>query len=438
MYSNMVSRELFGTDGVRGQAGQYPLDDATIRQIGLAIAAQFGQPARSILLGRDPRQSSPHIAQVLAESIVAGGADVKIVGVITTPGLAYLTRQTVASTGVMITASHNPYTDNGIKVFTAKGEKLTDEQEVTLNTTIGQAEPSTQPGRATEAEKLLKEYENFLVASAGGLNLTGMSLAIDSANGSASGIAKRVFKRLSANVTALFDKPDGININDGCGATNLAALKAEVSRRSLAAGVALDGDADRLMLIDEQGREVNGDHILYILAVTGKHKGVVTTVMSNYGFESALTDKGIKLQRTAVGDRYVMDGLRQTGYRLGGEQSGHIILPQLLSTGDGLLAAVQTLAAVKSSGKSLAAWRDELIMLPQAIVNLKVTDKSAINNPKIKTLIDQAVTDMAGQGRILVRPSGTEPLLRIMAEGDAAEQVAQQLADKIDQVIKQL
>lgn len=433
-----MNRELFGTDGVRGKAGQYPLDDPTISQIGLAIAAQFSQPDAAILLGRDPRQSSPHIAEVLADALVAGGVDVKVVDVITSPGLAYLTRETASSAGVMITASHNPYTYNGIKVFTASGEKLTDEQEVNLNTAINRATPSAQPGRSANAEALLPQYENFLVASAGGLDLANIPIAVDSANGSASGIAKRVFKRLGASVTALFDKPDGVNINEGCGATNLATLKAEVIKRGSAAGVALDGDADRVVLIDQLGREVNGDHILYILAVTGKHKGVVTTVMSNYGFETALSQKGIKLQRTAVGDRYVMDRLHQTGYKLGGEQSGHIIIPKLLATGDGLLAAVQTLTAVQSSRKSLAQWRDELKMLPQAIVNLKVTDKGVIDNPIIKNLIDEEMADITGKGRILVRPSGTEPLLRIMAEGSDAEQVAQQLAAKIDQAIKQL
>src|SRR3990167_6566878 len=433
-----MGRELFGTDGVRGVAGQYPLDDATIGQVGLAIAQQFGKSGAPILIGRDPRQSSPHIAQILAKAINEGGVDVEVVSVITTPGLAYLTRETNASAGVMGTASHNPYTDNGIKVFTSKGEKLTDEQEASLNLAIGQAQPATQVGQSQTAEKLLKQYEDFLVASAGGENLANLSMAVDSANGSASGLAARVFKHLAIYVISLFDKPDGININDGCGATNIAALQTEVLKRKLDGGVALDGDGDRVVLVDAQGREFNGDHMLYILAVTGEQIGVVSTIMSNYGLETALADQGIKLERTAVGDRYVMEGLRRTGYKLGGEQPGHIILPELLATGDGLLAAVQTMMAVNASGKSLSQWRDQVELLPQAIVNLKVADKQVIANPKIKKIIEDEAADLAGRGRLLVRPSGTEPVLRIMAEGQNAKITAQAIAAKIEQAIKSL
>lgn len=427
-----MNRELFGTDGVRGKAGQYPLDDKTVGQIGLAIAKQFGQPGAPILLGRDPRQSSPHISQVLAAAITDGGPDVKNIGVITTPGLAYLTRESDASAGVMITASHNPYPDNGIKVFTAKGEKLTDQQEVALNTAIGQTQPAKKAGKQQKAEELIAQYEDFLVESADGAKLGGMSVIIDSANGSASGIAERVFNKLGAKVTAIFDQPDGKNINEGCGATNLKALKQKVGEAKVDVGIALDGDADRLLLVDSQGREVNGDHILYILAVAGNHKGVVATVMSNFGFEKSLGSRSIELVRTAVGDRYVMDGLRDSGYKLGGEQSGHIIMADLLSTGDGLLAAIQTLAAVKASGKSLAEWRDEVTMLPQFLINVELKD----DKPAAELLAEFSRTEtdnLEGQGRVLVRASGTELLLRVMVEGDSAEDIAETVVKRLKQ-----
>ncbi len=433
-----MTRMLFGTDGVRGRAGEYPLDDATVRQIGLAVAWQFGQPDKYILLGRDPRQSSPHIAEVLAEGLVNGGAKVKVIGVITTPGLAYLTIKTAAAAGVMVTASHNPYTDNGIKVFTPQGQKLTDQQEITLNAAIKNASPSNNLGAKEAAPDLLNDYVDFLVNSAQGANLAGLKIAIDSANGSASGLAERVFKRLGAAVTALFDKPDGRNINDGCGATNLLALQKEVSNKGLDAGVALDGDADRVVLVDDKGREVNGDHIMYILAVTAKRKGVVATIMTNHGLEAGLNARGIKLRRTGVGDRYVMEGLRDSGFGLGGEQSGHIVIPQLLPTGDGLLAAVQTLIAVKASGKSLAQWCDELKLLPQAIVNITVDDKTLLDNPQVQQLIKAEAGSLAGRGRIVVRPSGTEPVVRVMVEAPDAKAVAEVAANKLQKLMESL
>lgn len=430
-----MSRELFGTDGVRGQAGQYPLDDETIGRIGVAIAELFGGHGKVILLGRDPRESSPHITELLSRGLLSNGSVVKSIGVIPTPGLAYLTAKTSASAGVMVTASHNPYLDNGIKVFTGRGLKLTDDQETHLNEAIMQAESPTASIKAESAENLAKAYEEFLLVSAKGQNLDGMKLAIDTANGATSGLAQRVFSKLGADVTALFNRPDGRNINQKCGATDTAAIAKVVVNQQLDAGVALDGDGDRVVLIDEKGRSFGGDRIVYVLAVTGAYKGVVVTTMSNIGLEKSFAQRGIKLQRTAVGDRYVLEGLRQTGFKLGGEQSGHIILPELSTTGDGLLAAIHTLLAVKASNRSLAAWRDELKLEPQSLESLKVKDKSVIDNPAVKDFIARQTAKLEGRGRIMLRASGTEPVLRLMVEGPSAERLAQDLVRQLRQVV---
>ena len=434
-----MSRELFGTDGIRGLAGRYPLDSAGVHSIGMAVGSQFGALGKQIVIGCDTRESSTQIVKDLTAGLVAVGVEVVIAGVIPTPGLAYLTReneQFVA--GVMVTASHNTYEHNGIKVFDSKGEKLPDETEAILNTLIKEGVPKKQPGSSRADQTLLTHYEDFLVGSAPGLNVQGMRIAIDSANGAASGLAERVLSRLGADVTPLFDKPDGRNINANCGATDTAALARQVLTDKLDLGIALDGDADRVMLIDSQGREVKGDQILYILAVTGKHRGVVATVMSNLGFELALKRQGIALARTDVGDRYVLEGLQRTGYKLGGEQSGHIILPDVLVTGDGLLAAVATLAALSTSGKSLAQWYDEVTMLPQALVNIPLADKALLDTPEIKAFVATQTDQLAGKGRVLVRPSGTESLARVMVEAENASEVAERIAAELKELIQKL
>jgi phosphoglucosamine mutase len=435
----MAERELFGTDGVRGLAGQYPLDSAGSQSIGRAVGTHFATPGQHIIIGHDTRESSAQIVQDLCEGLNAVGVDIIVVGVIPTPGLAYLTRegqQFVA--GIVVTASHNPYEYNGIKVFDSKGNKLSDETEATLNTLIKKDIPEKQAGTTERNEALIQSYEDFLVDSAAGLQLDGLSIAIDTANGAASGLAQRIFSRLGATVTPLFDSPDGRNINAHCGATDTKALAERVVSDKLSLGIAFDGDADRVMLIDGQGREVKGDQILYILAVTGDHKGVVATVMSNLGLEQALQLRGIALVRTDVGDRYVLEGLSQIGYILGGEQSGHIILPELLATGDGLLAAVQTLKAVKSSDKQLEQWYDEVTMFPQALVNISLADKSLLDNPRVQTFVATQTDQLAGKGRVLIRPSGTEPLARVMVEAEDAQSIAERIATELKELIQQL
>jgi phosphoglucosamine mutase len=403
----------------------------------MAVGTHFASPGEQIVIGCDTRESSAQIVSDLTAGLVAVGVEVVMAGVIPTPGLAYLTRegeQYVA--GVMVTASHNPYAHNGIKVFDRSGNKLTDDTEATLNTLIKDGVPEKQPGVSRADETLLQHYEDFLVASAPGLNLDGIRIAIDSANGAASGLAARIFGRLGATVTPLFDKPDGRNINAHCGATDTAALIDRVVADKLSLGIALDGDADRVIMVDSEGREVKGDYLLYILAVTGQCQGVVATVMSNLGFELALKRRDIALKRTDVGDRYVLEGLNQTGYKLGGEQSGHIIFPELLATGDGLLAAVQTLRAIGSSDKNLAQWCDEVNLLPQALVNIPLSNKALLDSPEVQAFIDVQTDQFAGKGRVLIRPSGTEPLARVMVEADDAQSVAQRIAAELEKLLQ--
>lgn len=430
-----MTNDLFGTDGVRGEAGKYPLDNSTVITIGRAIGSVFGSPGKDILIASDTRQSSPEIVEALSKGITAMGVNVKQIGGMPTPGVAYLTAKTDAAAGVMVTASHNPANYNGIKVFASGGKKLTDEQQDELNALVTKGvEPSGQ-GTVEESPSMITEYEDFLVNSAGGVDFSGLKIAIDTANGAATGIAERVFKRLGASVTPMFDKPDGDNINEACGALHPEAIKNEVVENSLDLGIALDGDADRLLLIDKDGQEVKGDYILYILAVSGGYKEVVATVMSNHGFEKALLDHGIKLHRTKVGDRYILKELNRLGLSLGGEQSGHIIISNLLATGDGLLAAVQTLKAIKVSGKSLTDWCNEIAPLPQAIINVDTRDK-----PQDSVLEEFSANEtkiLNGSGRVLVRNSGTEPLIRVMVEGTNAEQLADTIAQKLQKILKE-
>lgn len=431
-----MGRELFGTDGVRGIAGEYPLDEAGAVRIGMAVAAHFAKPGERILIASDPRESSEWLVKSVTEGLNKAGANVTFIGVMPTPGLAYLTRETAeAVAGVMITASHNPYNYNGVKVFDSNGDKLSDKTEAEINKFIEEGAPEQAIGSADEDLMLVSQYEDFLVNSAGGTSLGGMLVATDSANGASSGLAERVFTRLGAAVTPMFDTPNGRNINDACGATDTTALSRDIMIRGLHCGIALDGDADRLMLCDSEGRVLNGDYIMYILAVSSGVKGVVLTVMSNLGLENSLREKGIEVVRTAVGDRYVLEGLAKSGYSLGGEQAGHIILPNLLATGDGLLAAVQTLKAVAKSGKTLAEWRNEVTMLPQSLVNFPLADRSLLERQDVKDYVQAQTDELGSSGRILIRPSGTEPLARVMVEAPDAEARAQKIATKLEEIL---
>lgn len=435
-----MSRMYFGTDGIRGPAGQYPLDPTGAYRVGKVTGQYFAKPGETVLLGRDPRESSVMLEVAITAGLQATGVRVKLLGVVPTPALIYLTQKSDAAAGVMITASHNPYTDNGIKIVTSNGQKLPDATEeevdalIETSTATAENDAASQTMEiieATDASDLVVQYEKFLVVSVGATRFDGLRIAVDTANGSTSGIGQRLFQTLGASVTSLFDQPNGRNINDHCGATHTAALQAAVTSNSLDAGVAFDGDGDRIILVDEKGRALCGDHILYILAIMGQHNGVVATVMSNMGLEKGLKEQGITLQRTNVGDRYVLDGLNESGLTLGGEQSGHIILHDLEPSGDGMLAAIQTLMHVQASGESLAAWYDKLDIWPQKLVNIIVTDKNRLNHPDVQAFIALRQAMFTDSGRLNIRASGTESLVRVMVESADAEKQAQDIADRL-------
>jgi phosphoglucosamine mutase len=430
-----AARDLFGTDGVRGLAGQYPLDTPGATSIGAAVGTYFAKPGQTIIIGCDTRQSSTKLVADLVAGLTKVGVQVTQVGVITTPGLAYITREGSYVAGVMVTASHNPFTYNGVKVFDGQGGKLDDTTEAALNNLIVSGVVDRPGGDLTRDSQLTNKYIDFLMHSVEGLDLTGLRIAVDMANGSASAIASTVFTKLGASVTPLFDAPNGTNINDGCGATNTTVLQQTVLNNKLDLGIAFDGDADRLMLVDNLGRECNGDHILYLLAVAEGAQGVVATVMSNLGLEQAPERNGIQLSRAQVGDRYVLEGLRATGYSLGGEQSGHIIFPDLLMTGDGLLAAVQVLHVLHGANITLAGWRDEVIMLPQALVNIAVSDKALLKSPAVQAFITSETASLGSNGRLLIRPSGTEPLVRVMVEANDAQAIAEHIAVQLQELL---
>lgn len=430
-----MSRQLFGTDGIRGLASEYPLDNAGCLQIGKAIGVFFGKPGSPMIVGYDPRQSSPRICENVSKGLISVGVDVVIVGVIPTPGLAYLTKTGNYSAGVMITASHNPYTDNGIKVFGPNGDKLPDDVEEKLNSLIDSTIEDKEPGSSSENEKLIKSYEDFLCESAKGYSLSGLTVALDCANGATSEIAEKVFSRLGASVTSISNSPNGTNINVVCGATDTSVLQKLVVDKQFMAGLAFDGDGDRLMVVDDRGRQLDGDNVMYLLAVSNSFTGVVATVMSNLGFEKSLENLGIDLVKTSIGDRYVLEGLDKTGYKLGGEQSGHIILTDYSGTGDGMLAGIHSLIAVLKSGKSLAEWRDELKLLPQALINIPISDKSLLNKQKIEDYITSQTAQLGNSGRLLIRPSGTESKVRVMVESEDAEVRAKIIADKLQELI---
>lgn len=433
-----MTRALFGTDGVRGIAGEYPLDQAGTISIGRALGTHFAKQGQQVVIGWDPRASSSEIVDNMVAGLNQVGVDVVMLGVVPTPGLAYTTReneQFVA--GIMVTASHNPVQYNGVKAFDANGDKLTDETEAKLNKLIKDGVEDRGQGTSRTDESLVAAYLNFLIGSAGGTDLSGLKIAIDCANGASSTLATVLFESLGARVEGMFNTPDGSNINAGCGATHPEALAQHVIDGKFDLGIALDGDADRILLIDEHGRELNGDHIIYILAVSRNLPGVVMTVMTNLGAEQSLESKGVKVVRAKVGDRYVLEHLAKTGYSVGGEQAGHIILYDLLATGDGLLAAVQALVATVKSGKTLAEWRDEVKLLPQTLVNIPLDDKTLLDREVVQEYVHSQEEKLNKKGRLLIRPSGTEPIARVMVEAPDAESRANRIAEKLAELLKE-
>lgn len=439
-------RKLFGTDGIRAVAGEAPLDAVTIFAVGLALAHQIAQnnlPQR-ILLGMDTRESGPWIAATLAAGLSKGGVAVINAGIVTTPAIAYLTRQHRFAAGVVISASHNPWQDNGIKIFGSDGYKLPDATELAMEQEIfrhREAEAASNP-YTTELPPVDSayrlEYESFLQKTVPGLNLDGLHVVLDCANGAASAIAPELFARLGGKITLTHIHPDGRNINQDCGALHPEVVAAATRAAGADLGITFDGDADRVLFADRNGKVVNGDGVLLLAARDLKAQGALTgdvvvgTTMSNMGLEAALSGDGIRMVRAAVGDKYVLERMRTEKAALGGEQSGHILFPALATTGDGLLTGLLVLAIMARSGQSLDQLTADLKVFPQTIVNVRVREKLPLEEiPSIAQSIREAEEELAQRGRVVVRYSGTEALARVMIEAESealmkkhAEQIA--------------
>ena len=441
---------LFGTDGVRGLAGVDITADLALK-IAQAAAKVLGSSAHAegrkplAIIARDPRVSGEFIAAAVAAGLASSGVDVLDAGVLPTPAAAYLVADRGADFGVMISASHNPAADNGIKFFAAGGRKLDDTVENQIEQAM--AEPSLSPTGADvgSIHRFADAEDRYVVHLLGTLNtrLDGLHIVLDCANGAAAGISPQVFTDAGAKVTAIGNDPDGLNINDGCGSTHLDLLARTVRELGADLGIAHDGDADRCLAVDAAGEIVDGDHIMAIIALSMAQRGtlkdntLVSTVMSNIGFRQAMTANDITIVETAVGDRYVLEALNAHGYSLGGEQSGHVIMSEFATTGDGLLTGLHLAAEINRTGKPLAELKQCMTVFPQVLVNVRDVDRTkAANDEGVAQAIAQAEHALNGNGRVLVRASGTEPLVRVMVEA-ADEETAQQLADDIATVVQQ-
>lgn len=430
--------KYFGTDGVRGEANVELTPELAFKlgRFGGYVLSQHEEETPLVFVGRDTRISGEMLEHALIAGLLSVGIRVYKLGVIATPGVAYLVRTEKASAGVMISASHNPALDNGIKFFGGDGFKLDDDRELEIEALLDAAEdtlprPSAQGlGTVMEYPEGLRKYQEFLVST--GVQLEGMHVVLDTANGAASTSARPIFADLGAQLTVIGEKPDGLNINDGVGSTHPEHLQEKVKEVGAAIGLAFDGDSDRLIAVDENGEIVDGDKIMYIIGSYLSSKGllekntIVTTVMSNLGFHKALDAKGIQKEITAVGDRYVVEEMRKSGYNLGGEQSGHVVIMDYNTTGDGQLTGVQLTKIMQETGKKLSELAAEVTIYPQKLVNIRVENSmkdKAMEVPAIREIIEKMEAEMAGNGRILVRPSGTEPLLRVMAEAPTHEEV---------------
>ena len=430
--------KYFGTDGVRGEANVELTPELAFKlgRFGGYVLSQHEEETPLVFVGRDTRISGEMLEHALIAGLLSVGIRVYKLGVIATPGVAYLVRTEKASAGVMISASHNPALDNGIKFFGGDGFKLDDDRELEIEALLDAAEdtlprPSAQGlGTVMEYPEGLRKYQEFLVST--GVQLEGMHVVLDTANGAASTSARQIFADLGAHLTVIGENPDGLNINDGVGSTHPEHLQEKVKEVGAAIGLAFDGDSDRLIAVDENGEIVDGDKIMYIIGSYLSSKGllekntIVTTVMSNLGFHKALDAKGIQKEITAVGDRYVVEEMRKSGYNLGGEQSGHVVIMDYNTTGDGQLTGVQLTKIMQETGKKLSELAAEVSIYPQKLVNIRVENSmkdKAMEVPAIREIIEKMEAEMAGNGRILVRPSGTEPLLRVMAEAPTHEEV---------------
>lgn len=434
----MSSRKYFGTDGIRGRANAFPMTAEVAYRVGMAAGKMFMSETdrrHLVVIGKDTRLSGYMIEPALVAGFTSVGMDVRLFGPLPTPGVAMMTRSMRADLGVMISASHNPFADNGIKLFGPDGYKLSDEVELAIearmdgNILEGVAE-AHKLGRVQRLDDAQARYIEIAKASfPRTLTLNGLRIVLDCANGAAYKVAPLALYELGAEVVSLGVSPDGLNINEKCGSTQPQAMAEKVKELRADIGIALDGDADRVVICDENGQIVDGDQIMAIIAGNWARKGllkgggVVATVMSNLGLERFLNSIKLKLERTKVGDRYVMERMREGGFNLGGEQSGHVILTDHATTGDGLMAALQVLAVLVESGKTMSQLGRQFETVPQILKNVRFTGASPLDSDAVKQAIREGEEMLKGSGRVLVRPSGTEPLIRVMAEGDDEKQV---------------
>ncbi|XQE67934.1 phosphoglucosamine mutase [Pseudomonas sp. P3C3] len=443
-----MSRKYFGTDGIRGPVGQFPITPEFILKLGWAAGMAFRRQGKCrILIGKDTRISGYMFESALEAGLVAAGADVMLLGPMPTPAIAYLTRTFQADAGIVISASHNPHHDNGFKFFSGKGTKLPDEIELMIEELLDQpmsVVESDQIGKVSRINDAAGRYIEFCKSSVpSSTSFAGLKLVIDCAHGATYKVAPSVFRELGAQVSVLSAQPNGLNINDNCGSTHVEALQAEVLAQQADLGIAFDGDGDRVLMVDHTGAAVDGDELLYIIARDLQerdrlHGGVVGTLMSNLGLELALGELKIPFVRAKVGDRYVMAELQEREWQLGGENSGHLVCCQHTTTGDAIIAALQVLMALKRSGQILAEARQAVRKCPQVLINVRFSgDVDPVEHVAVKDACARVTDLMAGRGRVLLRKSGTEPLVRVMVEGDDEAQVrayAEELAKAVGEV----
>ena len=445
-----MSRRYFGTDGIRGLANSYPMTAEVALKVGMAAGRTFknGQHRHRVVIGKDTRLSGYMIESALMSGFTSVGMDVFLLGPLPTPAVAMLTRSLRADLGVMISASHNPYGDNGIKLFDPDGCKLSDEQEKRIESLMDSdsADLLAAPdeiGRASRVESARERYIEFAKRTLPrAMRLDGLRIVIDCANGAAYKVAPAALWELGAEVFTIGAEPDGRNINLKCGSTDAAALSTKVRELRADIGIALDGDADRMIIVDEKGQIIDGDQVLAVIAESWHRRGklagggIVATVMSNLGLERYLEGQGLTLQRTAVGDRYVTEHMRKHGFNVGGEQSGHIVLSDFTTTGDGLVSALQILAVAQSAGKPVSEICNRFQLLPQLLTNVRYGEGKPLDDSRVIKAIDAGKQQLGSAGRLVIRPSGTEPVIRVMAEGED-EKLVSTVVGEIVEAVKQ-
>ncbi len=447
----MADKKYFGTDGIRGRVGNDVINPEFVLKLGWAVGKVFSEERRGksslgrVLIGKDTRISGYMFESALEAGLVAAGIDVALLGPMPTPAIAYLTRTFNAQAGIVISASHNPYHDNGIKFFSRAGTKLPDELELRVESQLDMpmsTVDSDQLGKVARIEDAAGRYIEFCKSTTPkGFNLDGLTIVVDCANGATYHVAPAVLKELGARVIAIGADPDGININAGVGSTSPELLQKTVVEQRADLGIALDGDGDRVLMVDHAGDLVDGDELLYVIACNkvrehGSFDGVVGTLMSNLGFELALNELGVPFARAKVGDRYVVEMMRQHKWSLGGESSGHIICGDETTTGDGIVAALQVLTAVRESERNLRELRSGMNKFPQRMINVKLSGKIDLDDqPAILSAVNEAENQLGKKGRVLLRPSGTEPVVRVMVEGED-EPLVGKLAEELAGVVE--